>query len=105
MFYEELRRGAVGIMTGFGFPEVLVEIHRAFAAGETARAAEVFYRHSALIRFENQARINLVLRKHLYTRRGAMASAHARFPAPELDAGTLRDLGELVVGLGLMKEW
>jgi 4-hydroxy-tetrahydrodipicolinate synthase len=105
MFYEELRRGAIGIMTGFGFPEVLVEIHRAFVAGETARAAEVFYRHSALIRFENQARINLVLRKHLYARRGAMAQAHARFPAPELDAGTLRDLGELVTGLGLMKEW
>ena len=105
MFYEELRRGAVGIMTGFGFPEVLVEIHRAFVAGETARAAEVFYRHSALIRFENQARINLVLRKHLYARRGALASPHARFPAPELDAGTLRDLGELITGLGLMKEW
>ena len=26
MLLEELRRGAVGTMTGFGFPELLVEI-------------------------------------------------------------------------------
>jgi 4-hydroxy-tetrahydrodipicolinate synthase len=104
MFLEELRRGAVGTMTGFGFPEILVEIHRAFRRGDGAEAARVFDRHASLFRFENQPRINLALRKHIYHRRGALASAHARFPAAELDAGTLADLDDLLARLGLLKE-
>ena len=103
MFLEELRRGAIGTMTGFGFPEILVEIHRAFRGGEPGKATELFDRYCPLIRFENQPRINLALRKHIYALRGAMASAHARFPAAELDAGTLSDLRDLVARLGLME--
>ena len=103
MFLEELRRGAIGTMTGFGFPEILVGIHRAFRGGEPGKATELFDRHCPLIRFENQPRINLALRKHIYALRGAMASAHARFPAAELDAGTISDLRDLLARLGLME--
>ena len=101
MFLEELRRGAIGTMTGFAFPEILVEIHQAFRRGDLARATLVFDRYCPLIRFENQPRINLAIRKHVYAQRGAMASARARFPAPELDPGTLADLRDLLVRLGL----
>lgn len=101
MFLEELRRGAIGTMTGFGFPEILVEIHRAFRRGDHAKAMAVFDRYCPLIRFENQPRINLAIRKHIYAQRGAMASSRARFPAPELDAGTLADLRDLLGRLGL----
>jgi 4-hydroxy-tetrahydrodipicolinate synthase len=101
MFLEELVHGAVGTMTGFGYPEILVEIHRAFVAGDRDRAAEVFYRYCPLIRFENQPRINLTIRKRIYHRRGAIASPRARFPAAEPDEGTLADLDDLVRRLGL----
>ncbi|MFN2445231.1 MAG: dihydrodipicolinate synthase family protein [Vicinamibacterales bacterium] len=101
MFLEELRHGAIGTMTGFAFPEILVDIHRRFAAGDLDGAADVFYRYMPLIRFENQARINLALRKHIYHRRGAIASAHVRAPHTPVDEGTLADLADLLARLGL----
>lgn len=96
MFLEELRRGAVGTMTGFGFPEILVRIYTAFVAGRHDEAAEVFYKYCPLIRFENQQRINLAIRKHIYQMRGAIASARTRFPAAGLDKGTIADLEDLL---------
>jgi 4-hydroxy-tetrahydrodipicolinate synthase len=98
---EELQRGAVGTMTGFGFPEILVAVQRRFAAGDLAGAREVFYRYLPLIRFENQAGINLPLRKHLYQRRGAIADGRARSPHAQLDAMTIEELDALLAHLGL----
>ena len=101
MFLEELRRGAVGTMTGFGFPEILVRIYDAFTSGRQDEAAEIFYKYCPLIRFENQPRINLPIRKHIYFLRGAMASAAARFPVAPLDEGTKADLEDLLKRLEL----
>ena len=47
MLLEELRRGAVGTMTGFGFPEVLVAIVGRYRAGDEAGARAVFDRFAA----------------------------------------------------------
>lgn len=102
MFLEELRHGAIGTMTGFAFPEILVRIHRAHLAGDADTAARVFYTYCPLIRFENQPRINLALRKHLYHRRGIIASPRARAPFAPLDAGTLADLDDLLTRLALL---
>jgi 4-hydroxy-tetrahydrodipicolinate synthase len=98
---EELRRGAVGTMTGFGFPEILVEIHRRFAAGDLDGATEVFHRYLPLIRFENQAGINLALRKHVYHLRGAIDSPRARAPFTPIDETTKAELAELLLRLEL----
>lgn len=98
---EELRRGAVGTMTGFGFPEILVEVFRRFDAGDLDGATEVFHRHLPLIRFENQAAINLALRKHVYHLRGAIASPRARAPYAPIDETTKAELAELLGRLGL----
>ncbi|MFM2106905.1 MAG: hypothetical protein RL338_1937 [Chloroflexota bacterium] len=98
---EELRRGAVGTMTGFGFPEILVEIQRRHDAGDLAGATAVFHRYLPLIRFENQQGINLTLRKHVYRLRGAIASARPRAPYAALDETTPRELDELLEQLGL----
>jgi 4-hydroxy-tetrahydrodipicolinate synthase len=98
---EELQRGAVGTMTGFGFPEILVAVSRRWAAGDVVGARDVFYRYLPLIRFENQAGINLPLRKHLYQRRGAIADGRARSPHAVLDAITLQELDALLDHLGL----
>ncbi len=102
MFLEELRHGAVGTMTGFGFPEILVDIYRRYTGGDIAGATEVFDRYCTLMRFENQARINLALRKQIYYLRGVIASPKVREPYARFDQGTLDDLKDLLERLGLM---
>jgi 4-hydroxy-tetrahydrodipicolinate synthase len=101
-FYEELARGASGIMTGFAYPHVLVETYRLFAGGERRKAQEHFFRYLPLIRFEAQLGVGGVgIRKEILKLRGVISSSHVRFPAPSLDEETLRELEELVETLGL----
>lgn len=101
MFLEELRHGAIGTMTGFAFPEILVEIFKKFTAGDRDGATEVFYKYSPIIRFENQPRINLALRKHIYHLRGVIASSRVRSPFTPVDSDTLADLDDLLARLEL----
>ena len=96
MLIEELRRGAVGTMTGFGYPETLVAIMRDWRAGNEAAAVERFHRWMPLIRFENQQLLNLPIRKRIYMKRGAIASDKLRAPGPVLDQQTIADLDDLI---------
>ena len=103
-FYEELARGAAGIMTGFAYPHVLVETYRRFVEGEKREAQEYFFRYLPLIRFEAQLGVGGVgIRKEILKLRGVISSSHVRFPAPALDEETLRELEDLVEVLGLAK--
>ena len=100
--YEELVRGADGIMTGFGFPQVLVGTYELFVAGDRAQAQAYFFRHLPLIRYEAQLGVGgVTIRKEVFARRGAITSSHARFPAPPVDAQTLAELDDLIAVLGL----
>ena len=101
MLIEELRRGAVGTMTGFGYPETLVGIVRAWRSGDVETATAEFHRWMPLIRFENQALLNLPIRKHIYMRRGAIATDKVRTPGPALDDATKADLEDLLARLGV----
>ena len=101
MLIEELGRGTHGTMTGFGFPEVLVAVVRRWFAGDRAGAARLFDRYATLIRFENQALLNLPIRKHLYQRRGAIAHATVRAPGVPADPATLDDLEAILRRVGL----
>jgi 4-hydroxy-tetrahydrodipicolinate synthase len=85
---EELLAGATGAMTGFAFPEVLVEIVKLFRAGRVDEAAEVFYRAVPLMRFEFQEGIGMAIRKEVLHRRGALASPATRAPGATLDQTT-----------------
>lgn len=101
-FYEELARGAAGIMTGFAYPHVLVETYRRFVEGEKREAQEYFFRYLPLIRFEAQLGVGGVgIRKEILKLRGVISSSHVRFPAPALDEETLLELEDLVEVLGL----
>jgi len=102
MFLEELRHGAIGTMTGFAFPEILVDILARFTAGDLDGATAVFYQFLPIIRFENQPRINLALRKHIYQRRGVIADARVRSPYTPVDAATLADLDDILRRLDLL---
>ena len=99
MLIEELRRGAVGTMTGFGYPETLVAIIRDWRAGNESAAVERFHRWMPLIRFENQQLLNLPVRKYIYMRRGAIASDRVRAPGPTMDDQTKADLDALLRSL------
>jgi 4-hydroxy-tetrahydrodipicolinate synthase len=101
MLLEELGRGSHGTMTGFGFPEVLVAVVRRWAEDDRAGAAAVFDRYATLIRFENQALLNLPIRKYVYQRRGAIAHATVRAPGLPADPGTVADLEDILRRLGL----
>lgn len=104
MFLEELRHGAIGTMTGFAFPEILVEIYQKYTSGDIEGATGVFYKYCPLIRFENQPFINLALRKHIYHLRGAIDSPRVRSPFMAVDEDTLEDLNDLLTRLNLIKD-
>ena len=93
---EELSRGADGAMTGFAYPEMMVDVCRAHAAGEVDAAHDVFDAYLPLARYEQQPGIGLAVRKHLLAQRGAIASAKVRKPGPSLSAADVADIARLV---------
>jgi 4-hydroxy-tetrahydrodipicolinate synthase len=93
---EELSRGADGAMTGFAYPEMMVDVVKAHATGDVERAHDVFDAYLPLSRYEQQAGIGLAVRKHLLAQRGVIASAAIRKPGPKLSAADLADLDRLV---------
>jgi 4-hydroxy-tetrahydrodipicolinate synthase len=88
-------------MTGFGYPEILVDIVRRYRSGDHDGATLAFHRACPLIRFENQAGLNLPIRKLIYQRRGAIAHARVRAPGALLDAATVSDLDDVLARLDL----
>lgn len=100
-FLEELQRGAVGTMTGFAFPEILVRIYDQYAAGDRAGAAATFDKYCPLIRYEFQPKIGLALRKYVYKQRGVIACDAIRSPGMRMDAETARELEATVARVGL----
>jgi 4-hydroxy-tetrahydrodipicolinate synthase len=96
---QELSRGADGAMTGFAFPEMLVEVCRRFAAGDAEGAEDVFDAYLPVVRHEQQPAIGLALRKETLRRRGILASARTRAPGPALDAADQAELTRLLARL------
>ena len=93
---EELSRGADGAMTGFAYPEMMVDVVKAHAGGDVERAHDLFDAYLPLSRYEQQAGIGLAVRKHLLAQRGVIASAAIRKPGPKLSSADLADLNRLV---------
>jgi 4-hydroxy-tetrahydrodipicolinate synthase len=93
---EELLAGATGAMTGFAFPEILVQIVGLFRAGRVDDAAEVFYRSVPLMRFEFQEGIGMAIRKEILHRRGALTSPATRAPGAPLDTTTREALDRVM---------
>ncbi|HEV7543792.1 MAG TPA: dihydrodipicolinate synthase family protein, partial [Reyranella sp.] len=56
---QEMRRGADGAMTGFAWPEMLVQVYELFAAGKTEEAEDLFDIYLPLVRHEQQPAIGL----------------------------------------------
>jgi 4-hydroxy-tetrahydrodipicolinate synthase len=101
-FFEELSRGAVGIMTGVAVPDILVKIYDLFVAGNVAGAAEMYDRYASYIRYEGQAGVGIALRKELLRLRGAIRSSYVRPPGPSLDDVTRAELVAILKRAGIL---
>ena len=89
---QALARGADGIMTGFSYPEMLVQVFNACSRGAFDAAADLYDAYLPLVSYENQPGVGLAVRKEILRRRGAIASARVRAPGPRLSG---EDLGEI----------
>jgi len=98
---EELICGATGAMTGFAYPKLLVEIVSKWNSGKEDEAADFFYRHVPLMRFEFQEGIGMAIRKEMLRRRGALKHAGIRQPGAALDGSTLDSLDRILKWLDL----
>ncbi|MDA1326994.1 MAG: dihydrodipicolinate synthase family protein [Proteobacteria bacterium] len=93
---QELDRGVDGAMTGFAFPDMLVQVCEKHAAGDGQGAEDLFDAYLPLVRYEQQLGIGLAIRKETMRRRGVIASAKTRAPGPSLDADDHAELDHLI---------
>jgi 4-hydroxy-tetrahydrodipicolinate synthase len=93
---EETRRGTDGVMTGYAFPEMLVRVRNLTLAGQHDAAMDLFEAHLPLIRAEVQPGLGLAIRKYVLMRRGILAHATLRAPAPRLSAETRAEVDAML---------
>lgn len=93
---EEMARGADGAMTGFGFPEMMVEVCRLAAAGDQDRAQDIFDAYLPLVRYEQQPGVGLGARKYVLAKRGVIASAAQRNPGAPLPPAAIAEVERLL---------
>jgi 4-hydroxy-tetrahydrodipicolinate synthase len=96
---QEMRRGADGAMTGFAWPEMLVQVYDLFAKGKAEEAEDLFDIYLPLVRHEVQPAIGLALRKEVLFRRGAIKSPKQRAPGSSLTATDKSELDGMIARL------
>ena len=95
----ELARGADGAMTGFAYPELLVEVYERFVAGREDDAFDLYDAYLPLIRYEQQPGVGLAIRKEILHRRGVLASPTLRPPGARLEPADHAELDALLARL------
>ena len=93
---QEMARGADGAMTGFAYPEMLVQVVDLFARSDPDRAEDVYDAYLPILRYEQQPGFGLAARKTILQKRGAIANARTRAPGPRLNATDLAELDRLM---------
>jgi len=93
---QELQRGADGAMTGFAYPEMLVQVVAMHQAGHLDQAEDLFDTYLPLIRYEQQVGLGLAIRKEVLRRRGVIQSAKVRAPGPCLTATDMDEITRLI---------
>lgn len=92
----EVERGADGAMTGYCFPDMLVDLVRHAAAGRRDDAHDLFDAHLPLIRYEQQPGIGLAVRKYVLMSRGILASEAQRKPGAILSKTARHEVNYLL---------
>jgi 4-hydroxy-tetrahydrodipicolinate synthase len=95
----EMERGADGAMTGYAFPDMLVDVVKLSAKGDREAAHNLFDTHLPLIRYEQQQNTGLAVRKYVLQKRGAIAHDAQRAPASTLTAAARAEIDYLLARL------
>ena len=93
---QELRRGADGIMTGFAFIEMLVNVFDLFNNNSKENSEDLFDLYLPLIRHEQQFGIGLALRKFILQKRGVIKFSKVRAPGPALTYEDIQEMNNLL---------
>ena len=96
---QEMQRGADGAMTGFAYPEMMVQVVDRHAAGDVDGAEDLFDAYLPMVRYEQQLGLGLAIRKEVLRRRGVIASAKVRAPGPRLTPRDHEEIGRLMARL------
>jgi 4-hydroxy-tetrahydrodipicolinate synthase len=73
-------------MTGYAFPDMLVDVVNLSQSGQRDTAHDLFDAHLPLIRYEQQQGIGLAVRKYVLQKRNAIAYDSQRAPSSSLTA-------------------
>ena len=92
----EMERGADGAMTGYAFPELLIDIVRLSKAGKRDAAHDLFDAHLPLIRYEQQPGAGLAVRKYVLQKRGVIASSAQRKPGATITSAAKAEVDYLL---------
>ena len=95
----EMERGADGAMTGYAFPEMLVDVVRLAKEGHRDAAHDLFDAHLPLLRYEQQQGVGLAVRKYVMMRRGVIACDAQRKPGSSLSHTTKSEVDYLLARL------
>ena len=95
----EMERGADGAMTGYAFPELLIDVVRLSQQGHRDAAHDIFDAHLPLIRYEQQPGVGLAVRKYVLHRRGILGSPAQRKPGSALSAKAREEVDYLLARL------
>ncbi|MDB2544517.1 dihydrodipicolinate synthase family protein [Woeseiaceae bacterium] len=93
---QELQRGADGAMTGFAYPEMLVEVYNLHKKGKIDAAEDLFDTYLPLVRYEQQPGFGLAIRKEILFRRGAIDCSKVRDPGPRMSDKDLTELSRII---------
>ncbi|MFG6596108.1 dihydrodipicolinate synthase family protein [Sulfitobacter sp. 1A13368] len=93
---EEMGRGADGAMTGFAYPEMMVQVVNLCSRGELTRAQDIFDAYLPLARFEQQPGLGLAIRKYTLAKRGIIAHGAQRRPGAALSEATRAEVDRLI---------
>src|ERR1700710_1756584 len=92
----EMERGVDGAMTGYPFPELLIDVVNLSKAGKRDAAHDLFDAHLPLIRYEQQPGAGLAVRKYVLQKRGIIASSAQRKPGSSITAAAKAEVDYLL---------
>src|ERR1700735_4272179 len=92
----EMERGADGAMTGYAFPELLIDVVKLSKEGKRDTAHDLFDAHLPMIRYEQQPGVGLAVRKYVLQKRGVIASSAQRKPGATITAAARAEVEYLV---------
>ena len=91
-------------MTGYCFPDMLVDVVNLSSAGNRNAAHDLFDAHLPLIRYEQQPGAGLAVRKYVLMRRGILASDAQRKPGGTLSSAAKAEIEYLLSRLARVDE-